>query len=81
MRLRTGLLLAMAYVLLLAILALGVPLALNLRDRVDSEVRSQARGEADVIAATAADTIDEGSPRLNDLARRSARSVRGSSSS
>lgn len=77
MRLRTGLLLAMAYVLLLAILALGVPLALNLRDRVDSEVRSQARGEADVIAATAADTIDEGSPRLNDLARRSARSVRG----
>ena len=37
------LLLALAYVLLLAIVALEVPLALSLRDRVDAEVRSQAR--------------------------------------
>lgn len=77
MSLRTGLLLGMAYVLLLAILALGVPLALNLRDRVDSEVRSQARSQADVIAATASDSIDEGAPVLRGLARRSAESVRG----
>jgi len=77
MSLRTGLLLGIAYVLLLAILALGVPLALNLRDRVDSEVRSQARSQADVIAATAADRIDEGPPVLRSLADRSAETVRG----
>jgi two-component system, OmpR family, sensor kinase len=77
MSLRTGLLLAMAYVLLLATLALGVPLALNLRDRVDSEVRSQARSQADVVAATASDSIEGGSGALARLARESARSVRG----
>jgi len=77
MSLRGGLLLAIAYVLLLAILALGVPLALNLRDRVDSEVRSQARSQADVIAATAADSIGDSKPALRGLARRSAESVRG----
>ena len=43
MSLRARLLLALAYVLLLAIVALEVPLALSLRDRVDAEVRSQAR--------------------------------------
>ena len=41
--LRTGLSLAFAYVLLLAILALGLPLALGVDDRVGTEVRSQAR--------------------------------------
>ena len=46
------LLLALAYVLLLAIVALEVPLALDLRDRVDAEVRPQARSQADVVAAT-----------------------------
>ena len=51
--LRTRLLLALAYVLLLAIVALEVPLALNLRDRVDAEVRSQALSQAEVAAATA----------------------------
>ena len=38
-----GDLLALAYVLVLAIVALEVPLALSLRERVDAEVRSQAR--------------------------------------
>jgi signal transduction histidine kinase len=75
--LRTGLLLAMAYVLLLAILALGVPLALNVRDRVDSEVRSQARSQADVVAATASDLLDDDRAGLGRLARVSASSVRG----
>ncbi|HYI98269.1 MAG TPA: ATP-binding protein [Thermoleophilaceae bacterium] len=75
--LRTGLLLALAYVLLLAILALGVPLALNLRDRVDSEVRSQARSQADVVAATASDLIGERARALGPLARTAAESVRG----
>jgi len=44
-------------VLLLAIVALGVPLALTLRTRVNDEVRSQAQVEADLIAATAADLL------------------------
>ena len=55
MTLRGRLLLALAYILLLAIIALEVPLAISLRDRVDAEVRSQARSQADVVAATAAD--------------------------
>ena len=75
MSLRTGLLLALAYVLLLALLALGVPLALNLRDRVDAEVRVQSRSQADLVAATAAGVSDERS--LDRLAQSSARSVRG----
>lgn len=39
---------------MLAIVALEVPLALNLRDRVNAEVRSQARSQAEVAAATSA---------------------------
>lgn len=75
MSLRTGLLLALAYVLLLALLALGVPLALNLRDRVDAEVRVQSRSQADLVAATASGITDERA--LARLARSTARSVRG----
>ena len=41
--LRVRLLVALAYVLLLAIVAFGVPLALNLSARVNAEVRTQAQ--------------------------------------
>lgn len=58
MRLRTGLQAALAYVLLLAIVAFGIPLAVNLRTRVNDEVRSQAQGQADLVAATAADLLE-----------------------
>ncbi len=78
MSLRATLLLALAYVLLLALIALGVPLAASLRDRVDSEVKGQARSQADVVAATASELIDP--PQrgaLQRLARISAGSVRG----
>jgi signal transduction histidine kinase len=65
-------------VTLLAIVALGVPLALNLRDRVDAEVRAQARSQADVVAATAADMLDPDSrARLRRLAQTAAESVVG----
>jgi len=57
-RLRTGLQAALAYVLLLAIVAFGIPLAVNLRTRVNDEVRSQAQGQADLVAATAADLLE-----------------------
>ena len=64
--------------LLLAIVALGVPLALSLRDRVDTEVRAQARSQADVVAATGAELVSTGSDAtLERLTKISAHSVRG----
>ena len=78
MSLRATLLLALAYVLLLALIALGVPLGVSLRDRVDSEVRGQARSQADVVAASASELLEP--PQLaglRRLARVSADSVRG----
>ena len=78
MSLRTRLLLSLAYVLVLAVVSLGVPLALSLRDRVNAEVRSQALGQADVVAATSADLlIPPKTVDLELLARSSGASVRG----
>lgn len=69
---------ALAYVLLLALIALGVPLALSLRDRVNSEVRSQAQSQAQVVATSAAELIEPPRSRvLSRLAENSAESVRG----
>jgi signal transduction histidine kinase len=65
-------------VLLLALIALGVPLALSFRDRVDTEVRGQARGQAAVVATSAAALIEPPRPQvLGRLARVSAETVRG----
>jgi signal transduction histidine kinase len=50
--LRARLLAAFAYVLVLVIVALEVPLALNLSRRVDAEVKSEAQGQAALIAST-----------------------------
>ena len=64
--------------LLLAIIAFGVPLAVNLSARVNAEVRTQAQGQADLVAATAADLLgpsDRG--KLTSLALTAAASVRG----
>ena len=78
MRLRTGLLAALAYVLLLAIVALGVPLASSLSARVNDEVRSQAQGQADLVAATAADLLASAHRKeLAVLARTAAAAARG----
>ena len=64
--------------LLLALVALGIPLAISLSDRVNAEVRSQARSQADVVAASAAESLQPARPAVLDrLARVSARSVRG----
>jgi signal transduction histidine kinase len=49
--LRTRLVAAFAYVLVLVIVALSVPLALNLSRRVDAEIRSEARGQAQLLAS------------------------------
>jgi len=53
--------------LLLALIAFGVPLAVSLSDRVDAEVRAQARSQADLIAASAPDLL---SPRQRPTLRR-----------
>ena len=69
---------ALAYVLVLAVVSLGVPLALSLGARVNAEVRSQAQGQADLVAATAAELlvpVQRSSLRL--LAQTASRSVRG----
>ncbi len=72
MRLRSRLLLVLAYVLVLAVAALLVPLVRSVRDRVSAEVRTQALGQAEVVAATAAGRTD-----LAALVRTSAEAVRG----
>ncbi len=64
--------------LLLAIVALGVPLGLNLSARINDEVRSQAEGQADLVAATAADLLTPSRRRdLAVLAHTAAAAVRG----
>jgi signal transduction histidine kinase len=50
----------------------------SLHDRIDSEVRGQARSQADVVAATASELLAPAQrPGLNRLVRISAASVRG----
>ena len=76
--LRTRLILSLAYVLVLAVVSLGIPLALSLRDRVNAEVHSQALSQADVVAATSADLlVPLNTPALTAVVRSSAASVRG----
>lgn len=59
MSLRTRLLAAFAYVLVLVILALEVPLILNVAGRVDAEVKAQAASEAQLVAASTATQMDD----------------------
>src|SRR6202035_3748011 len=77
--LRTRLLIALAYVLLLAIVSLGVPLALSLGARVNAEVRFQARSQADLVAATAAELLGPpvNSVELRTLVRSASNPTRG----
>ena len=62
--------------LVLAVVALEVPLIISLRDRVDAEVKSQALSQAEIVATTVEDELAtrEG---LDEIARRSAEVVRG----
>jgi len=78
MTLRRTLLLAVAYVLLLAVVAFGVPLAISLRDRVDAEVKGQAQSQADLLAASAPELLGKANRKtLERLVATSAESVRG----
>ena len=78
MSLRSGILLALAYVLVLSVVALLVPLGISLRDRVDAEIRLEARTQAETVAARAASLLNP--PRtveLEALAKRSSVAVGG----
>ncbi len=77
MSLRTRLLLAIGYVLLVAIVAFEVPLAINTANRTDSEIRAQASAQADLLAVAAAEELDEGSAALVPLVETVANAVRG----
>ena len=59
MSLRARLVVAFTYVLVLVIVALEVPLALNLSKRVDAEIRSEARGQAQLVATGASGQMSE----------------------
>jgi two-component system, OmpR family, sensor kinase len=74
MSLRLLLLAAFAYVLVLAILALEVPLALNVSDRINAEVKAQAASEAQLVAASASGREGQA---LNRIVRTAARQLGG----
>ncbi len=59
MSLRIRLLGAFAYVLLLILLALEIPLALNLARRIDAEVRNEAAAQAFIVAANASGSMSD----------------------
>ena len=68
----------MAYLLLLSLIAFGVPLAVSLGDRVDSEVKAQARDQADLVAASAPELLEHSQrATLQRLVSTSAESQRG----
>lgn len=78
MSLRTRLLLALGYLVVLVTIAFAVPLALNLRDRTREEVRSEARSQIGVLAAGAGEAVAERNlADLDVLARSSGRAARG----
>jgi signal transduction histidine kinase len=72
-------LIALGYVLVLAIVSLSVPLALRFGARVNQEVRSEASGQAHVVAAIAANLLTPPVNRreLGAIARSAAPTVGG----
>lgn len=63
---------------MLALIALGLPLALSLKDRVNDEVRSQAHSQAAIVATGASNLIDPPDERAMDrLVGIASRTVRG----
>lgn len=76
MTLRVQLLLAFAYVLTLIIVALEVPLALNLAKRIDAEVKNEAAAQAFLVAANASGRLQQ-PQRLAAVARRAGSDLGG----
>jgi signal transduction histidine kinase len=76
MSLRLRLLLAVGYILLLVIIVLEVPLALNLSRRVDAEIKAEAAGQAQILAASVSGRLDD-RRELERLVRRGAQNLGG----
>jgi len=76
MSLRLQLLGAFAYVLLLVIVALEVPLALNLARRIDAEVKNDAAAQAFVVSANASGEMQR-PQRLASVARTAGENLGG----
>ena len=76
MSVRVWQLAAFAYVLVLMLVALEVPLALNLSKRVDAEVKAEAANQAQLVAASAAGQLGRRS-KLRSLVRTAAGAVGG----
>jgi two-component system, OmpR family, sensor kinase len=74
--LRIRLLAAFAYVLVLVLVALAVPFALNVSDRVETEVESQAASQTHLIAASVTGRLDEPAA-LQQIVRRAGGDVQG----
>ena len=74
MSLRLQLLGAFAYVLVLILVGLEVPLALNLARRIDAEVKNGAAAQAFVVSAGASGRMGD-RVELRDLVRRSGRQL------
>jgi len=68
MSVRVWQLAAFAYVLVLMLVALEVPLNLNLSRRVDAEVRAEAANQAQLVAASAAGQLTDAT-KLTPLVR------------
>lgn len=68
----------MAYVLVLAIVALEIPLALSLRQRLEDEVRQQARTSANVVAVLAHSAMEHNdASALQKIVESAGKDVRG----
>ena len=76
MSLRTLLLLSFAYALLVVMVALMVPLATNLGDRVNAEVEADSAAQAQVVAASVADQISRPG-RLEEIADNASEQLAG----
>jgi len=76
MSLRARLLAAFAYTLLVVIVALEVPLSINVSDRVNAEVEADSAAQAQVAAANVSDQL--GNPaRVQQLASEAAQNLDG----
>ena len=76
MSLRARLVLAFTYVLVLVIVALEVPLALNLTKRVDAEIKSEAHSQTELLAAGASSRMSD-QRQLRRLVESSGRTLGG----
>ncbi len=76
MSLRVRLLAAFAYALLIVIVALQVPLATNLRDRVNAEVEADSAAQAQIVAGSVGDQLARRG-RLGQVTAEAARRLGG----